>query len=113
MTPASYLKTPQPVGTIGLQCLHWVGILGCTKVDTVGWDMCFKYGLHYGYKYPPITTENAFWSKEMFVNKYGLDTMWYWIETAEYLKEVKQHLLHHRLVWTDYSNGLLQAMGIQ
>jgi len=113
MQNTQYVNYPQPVGTVGLQCLHWAGILGCTKIDTVGWDLCFKYGLHHGYTYPPITTENRFWGKSMFITKYGLDTMWYWIETADVLIEVKKRLALFNIHWTDHSNGLLQAMGIQ
>jgi len=40
-------------GTVGAQCLHLAGILGCAEVHTIGYDLMFKdKERHHAYKYP-------------------------------------------------------------
>ena len=105
-----HLKVAQPVGTVALQALHWAAFIGATRIKTIGMDLCFRDGVQHGYPYPRTPVENRFWYPSMFTKYRGMDTTWYWIDTAAYLLEVRDLLQHNGIVWEDMSNGLLQAM---
>lgn len=98
-----------PVGTVGLQMLHLVGILGCRAVHTIGLDLCFRGKNHHAYSYPPYQP-NHYFMPENFTEYKGMKTMWFWIETSQYLLGIKKQMDKVGLQWVDHSNGLLQAM---
>ena len=103
-----------PVGTVGLQALHFAGILGVSEVHTIGFDLCFKEGQeHHFYKYP-IYESNHYWKAETMFTKYqDVCTMFFWIDTARYLKQVEDIFERDHLKWTDHSQGLLSVFGLR
>ena len=98
-------------GTVGLQTLHLAGLLGCTEVHTIGFDLCFKDTEHHWYVYPSYEADE-FWTKSTFVNYKGLNTLYWWIETAKYLKRLEPLLKNEGLEWIDHSEGLLKTEGL-
>jgi hypothetical protein len=100
------------VGTVGVQLLHMAGILGCARVHTIGFDLCFKDSArHHWYQYPRYEVD-VFRKPEMFCDFEGLRTQWVWIETAQFLQEIKPLFERDHLMWIDHSDGLLQKMGV-
>jgi hypothetical protein len=104
---------PVHVGTVGLHMLHHAGILGCSEVHTIGFDLMFREGDgHHWYPYP-IYQADRFRNETMFTTFEGIPTQHYWIETAEYLKAVEWLFNRDGMRWIDHSNGLLTAMGLE
>lgn len=100
------------VGTVGVQLLHMTGILGCARVHTIGFDLCFKNPTeHHWYQYPPYQVD-VFRKPEMFTEFEGLRTQWTWVETAQFLQAIRPLFERDKLAWVDHSEGLLQKMGI-
>lgn len=103
------------VGTVGLQLLHHAGILGVREVHTIGYDLMIKGGKHHWYNYPRYKADR-FTTDEMFVRRqYGrveVNTRWAWVETAEYLREIKYLFDRAGLDWIDHSDGLLKYEGV-
>lgn len=103
------------VGTVGLHLLHHAGILGCSEVHTIGYDLMFKGETHHWYKYPPYQPDR-FTNANMFVCcRYGdvqVPTRWVWIETAKYLRAIEYLFERDNLEWIDHSNGLLSYEGL-
>jgi hypothetical protein len=112
MRAVEHVKVPTLTGTVAVQALHLAGILGLTAVHTIGLDLCWKNGEHHWHPYPPITADNLYWKPSMLTQYKGLDTMHWWIESAEYLAQLKAKMHKEKLIWHDHSNGLLQAMGV-
>ena len=100
------------VGTIGLQAIHHAGMLGCDEIHTIGYDLCFKdHERHHAYKYPTYKIDK-FRKPAMFITYKGLPTQWVWVESAQYLKELKPYFKRDGIRWTDHSDGLLQVEGV-
>jgi len=101
------------VGTVGLQLLHHAGILGCKQVHTIGYDLQFREGQdHHAYKYPSYQP-NVYFKPKNFTEHLGVNTMWFWIETAQFLLAIKPQMDKVGLEWVDHSDGLLSRMGMQ
>ena len=98
------------VGTVALQAIHLAGILGCDEVHTIGFDLCLQ-DTHHWYKYP-VYEQTRFFTEDMFIDYKGLKTMWFWVETAEYMKTADDVMLSDGLKWTDHSGGLLEKEGL-
>jgi len=97
-------------GTIGTHLLHLAGILGCSQVHTIGFDLCFKdKQVHHAYPYP-IYQPDRYRTEKMFVPYEGLDTQLVWIETAQFLNEIQPYFVRDGLQWQDHSAGLLQRI---
>jgi len=96
------------VGTVALQLIHLAGILMADEIHTVGLDLCFKDN-HHWYTYPPYEV-TRFFTEEMFTKYMGLNTLWFWVESAEYLNKIKPVLERDGIKWTDHSGGLLERM---
>lgn len=97
-------------GTVGLQCIHWAGILGCAEVHTIGYDLRFRDEVpHHWYKYPPYE-ETRFYKQNMFTEYKGIPTLWFWYDTAVYLKAILPLMERDGLRWTDHSHGLFEEM---
>lgn len=95
-------------GTVGLQCLHWAGILGCSEVHTIGYDLRFRDEVpHHWYKYPPYE-ETRFYKQNMFTTYNGIPTLYFWIDTANYLKAILPLMEREGLRWMDHSHGLFE-----
>lgn len=94
------------VGTVGLQAIHLAGILGCDEVHTIGFDL-FLPDKHHWYSYP-IYEETRFFTPAMFTEYEGLKTLWFWVETAEYMKKAEDVMIRDGLKWVDHSHGLLK-----
>lgn len=99
------------VGTVGLQLLHHAAFTGCDNVHTIGFDLCFKGERHHWYDYP-VYEANRYWNSKMFTKHRGLDTMWFWLDTALYLKKLLPIFERDGVNWVDHSDGLLKAEGI-
>lgn len=99
-------------GTVGLQALHWAGILGCSTVHTIGWDLCFKGENHHWYNYPPYIQDGKYWYGDPFVEHLGLQTHYFWVDTVAYLRECLPVLGRAGIKWVDHSNGLIEAAGL-
>lgn len=97
---------PLRAGTVGLQCLHLAGILGISEIHTIGYDLMLK-GSHHWYQYPNYEP-TRFYTEQMFTTHKGAKTMWFWVDTVEYLKKVEQEFSFHGIMWKDYSDGLIQ-----
>jgi len=101
------------VGTVGLQALHLAGILGCSEIHTVGYDLCFKSDSeHHWYTYPSYESNYCF-GPEMMTEYKGLKTLYWWIDTARYLKQIEPLLERDGITWIDHSDGLLRAEGLK
>lgn len=103
------------VGTVGAQCLHHAGILGCAEVHTIGYDLMFRNeggGGHHAYKYPAYAVDR-YRNPGMFVEYEGVRTQRVWIETAEWLKAIEHLFKRDGLRWTDHSGGLLKLAGLE
>jgi hypothetical protein len=104
---------PVRAGTVGLHLLHHAGILGCSEVHTIGYDLAFKReDAHHWYKYPAYQPDR-FRNESMFVDYQDLKTQWIWVETAEFLKELEPLFELDGITWIDHSNGLLSSMGLR
>lgn len=104
-------KTILPVGTAASRALHLAGILGCKSVHTIGLDLCFKSKQNHHWYQFPLYKPNYMRTKEMFIEKNGLQTQWIWVETAEFLVEMKNTFMKKAgLEWTDHSNGYIQTL---
>jgi hypothetical protein len=100
------------VGTVGTHLLHMAGILGCSEVHTIGFDLCFKEkDKHHSYSYPTYQPDR-YRTEKMFVQHAGLDTQLVWIEAAQFLREIQPLFIRDGLNWIDHSTGLLQAMDV-
>lgn len=100
-------------GTVGLQAIHLAGLLGCSEIHTIGYDMCYPEGeAHHWYKYPPYVG-TKFYGKNMFTEHKGLNTMWFWIDTVNYLKKIEPVLEKDGIIWKDHSSGLIQLEGLK
>lgn len=101
------------VGTVGAQCLHWAGILGCSEVHTIGYDLMFRDETrHHAYDYPVYTVDK--FRAEQFRTEYkGVATQWAWLESAEWLKAIEYLFERDGLRWRDHSGGLLSVMGLK
>jgi len=101
------------VGTVGAQCLHLAGILGCAEVHTIGYDLMFQGdGNHHAYAYP-LYKQDRFRTDKYRVQYKGVDTQWAWIETAQWLKEMEWMFERDGLSWHDHSSGLLTVEGLK
>ena len=98
-----------PVGTVALQLLHMAGILGCAEVDTIGLDLCFKGLHHHAYNYPKYEP-NKYFLPPNFITHKGLRTMRFWVESAQYLINIKPQMDKVGMEWVDHSGGLLAAL---
>ena len=96
------------VGTVGLQCLHLAGILGCERIYTIGFDLCLGKE-HHCYKGVDYKA-NSYWGDNMFAEVNGLKTLWFWVDTAKYLKRIKPEMERQGLYWTDLSGGLFEVV---
>jgi hypothetical protein len=108
-------RTDWSVGGVAFQCLHWAGILGCSKVHTIGFDLCFPDGRnasHHWWKGPPDYEPDAFRVEKLFTNYLGVDTQWDWVEAAEFAGEIEPVFKQAGLDWKDHSNGMLSRMGV-
>jgi hypothetical protein len=109
-----YVKQPDvavvalPSGTAGSRAIHLAGILGCSEVHTIGFDLCFKRpDHHHWYEFPIYHTETVR-TEKMFTEYKGFQTQWIWIETAQWLMELREkYLTPQGLKWIDHSNGLI------
>jgi hypothetical protein len=102
------------VGTVGLQALHFAGILGVSEVHTIGFNLCFRKGEeHHFYKYPMYESSRYWKASQMFTTYRGIATMFYWIDTASYLKQVEGIFERDGLRWIDHSQGLLSVFGLR
>jgi hypothetical protein len=99
-------------GTVGMQLLHLAGILGCAEVHTIGFDLTTKHDdKHHWYEHPAYQ-EDRFRTRNMFTEYKGVSTQWWWLETAEYLMNVKGLFDKAGLRWVDHSDGLLRLKGL-
>lgn len=99
---------PVNVGTVALQLLHHAGILGVAEVHTIGFDLVFRnQSAHHWYDYPTYKT-GRYREESMFTTYKGVETLWTWIETAQYMKEIEYMFERDGITWKDHSNGLLQ-----
>ncbi len=102
-----------PVGTVGLQALHWAGILGVSEVHTIGYDLYFpSEQAHHFYKHPLYESNYLWQSDNMFTTYQGLKTMFFWLDAAMYLKQVEGIFERDGLKWIDHSAGLLSLVGL-
>lgn len=109
--PAAH--SDQQVGTTGVQLLHMAGILGCSQVHTIGFDLCFKRDdRHHWYDYP-VYRPDHFRRQANFVEYGGVKTQKVWVEGAEFLMSLMPYLNRDRLMWADHSDGLLTSMGAE
>jgi hypothetical protein len=112
------------VGTVGLQALHLAGILGCAEVHTIGFDLMFSPQRHKGHKDGQLGHEEKhhwyehpryeagrFRTEEMFIEYRGVRTQGWWMETAKYLKSLRDVFERYELIWQDHSEGLLAVEG--
>lgn len=100
------------VGTVGAQALHLAGILGCSEVHTIGYDLMFRNHLkHHAYPYPSYGVDK-FRNASMFINYEGIPTQRVWVESAQFLKAIEPLLKRDGLRWTDHSDGLLKIVGL-
>lgn len=106
----AHLK-PVAVGTGLSRVLHLAGILGISKIHTIGADLCFKDdSAHHWYEFPIYKVDHLR-TPEMFVEYLGLKTQQIWIESAEFLLRIKTSFMAEAGVeWIDHSDGLLQRM---
>lgn len=99
------------VGTVGLHLLHHAGILGCSEVHTIGYDLMFKGDKHHWYDHPAYQADR-FCNDSMFVRmQYGdvfVNTRWAWVETAQYLRSIQYLFERDQFTWIDHSDGLLK-----
>jgi hypothetical protein len=103
---------PVHVGTVGAQCLHLAGILGCAEVHTIGYDLVFRNNEHHhAYEYPKYKTDR-FRSSQYRLQYKGVDTQWAWVETAQWLKAIEWVFERDGLMWVDHSHGLLEIEGL-
>lgn len=101
------------VGTVALHSLHLAGILGCSEVHTIGFDMMFSDPLHHHWYNYPTYQADRFRTEKMFVEWNGIPTQLFWIETVEYIKAVEHRFLDEGMLWKDHSHGLPEAMGLE
>jgi len=102
------------VGTVGLQALHWAGILGVSEVHTIGFDLCYrKEDKHHWYKYPLYIQDGKYWYGDPFTTYKGIKTTWFWVDTVAYFHHILPVMERDELNWIDHSDGLLQAEGLR
>lgn len=102
------------VGTVTMHMIHLAGILGCQEVHTIGYDLCFPNGVnsdHHWYIHPKYQPDK-FRTEKMFTQFQGLDTMWDWMEAAEFISQIEYIFKRDRFKWVDHSHGLLSKMGL-
>jgi len=107
-------RTDWRVGTVGTHAVHLAGILGCSEVHTIGFDLCFQNGIdgkQHWYDHPEYKPD-AFRTHKVFTTYDGLETQWDWIETAEFIASLEDSFKEAGLRWFDHSEGLLKKMGI-
>jgi hypothetical protein len=104
--------SPVRVGTVGLHALHMAGILGCSQVATIGFDLMFRDTERHHWYDQPIYQPDRFRKPEMFTEYKGIATQWFWVETADYLKQIYPRLQVDGIEWIDYSEGLLKVKGV-
>lgn len=109
--PELHVQEPVPIGTVCIQALHLACILGLSEIHTIGQDMCFKPGAEdHWYPEVPVSHDNIWWDERMFTKQFGLDTTYFWLDSAQLLLRAKARFLQCGMKWTDHSDGLLQAM---
>lgn len=96
------------VGTVGTHMLHLAGILGCSEVHTIGYDLLFLDGTprHHWYSHPKYQVD-LYRTQEMFILHKGVRTQQVWLESAQFLKEIEWVFDRDKMKWVDHSNGLL------
>ncbi len=99
-------------GTVGLQCIHLAGLLGCENIHTIGYDLMFKEGDHHWYNYPPYAG-GRFWGRNMFTEWKKIKTLWFWVDTVAFMKKIEPVLERDGIIWTDHSHGLLEVEGLE
>lgn len=101
---------PQQVGTTGTQLIHFAGILGCSEVHTVGFDLVFRDGeSHHWYPYPDYRVDH-FRKPANFVEYGKFKTQAVWVEGARFLGQMIPYMERDGLEWSDHSEGLFRAM---
>ena len=101
------------VGTVGAQLLHLAGILGCSEVHTIGYDLMFKdEDHHHAYEYPLYKIDR--FRTDQFRTEYkGAKTQWAWVESAQWLQAIEYLFRRDGLKWIDHSEGLLKLEGLE
>jgi hypothetical protein len=102
------------VGTVAIHCVHLAGILGCSEVHTIGYDLSFPKGRsapHHWYSDPDYE-QDSFRTEKVFTRQYGVDTQWDWIEGAQFVAKIEPLFKRDGLRWIDHSHGLLSKMGV-
>lgn len=99
------------VGTVALQAVHHAAILGVRHIHTIGFDMCYHGHKHHWYKYPAYAA-SRYYGDNMFTRYRGLDTSWFWLDTADYLAALEPGLRAAGVLWRDHSGGLLKLKGV-
>lgn len=101
---------PVHVGTVGLHLIHHAGILGCSKIHTIGFDLCFRDpDHHHFYEWPPYR-QDRFRNQSMFIEYKGFATQWVWVECAANLKMLDPYFKRDGMQWSDHSDGLLSII---
>lgn len=106
------------VGTVGLQAIGLGTLLGSDRLHTVGWDLrVLPDEPHHWYEDADYKVNNGWWNPSMRTEYAGVDTFWYWVETAQYMLQF-QHLILgiNGISWRDHSDirgdqGLLRRIG--
>ena len=100
------------VGTVGLQCLHHAGILGCSEVHTIGYDLMFRdHEYHHWYSHP-VYKIDRFRTPKAFTMYRGVPTLQAWTESAQFLKAIEWMFKRDGIRWIDHSDGLLKLEGL-
>jgi hypothetical protein len=103
-------------GTTSANALHLAGILGCSRVSSVGIDLCFDSGQHWyhcrEYGVHPTMSGGEMEPRAFVVNGKRVVSCKWFIESGKRLIEYREQLTAANMDWRDYSGGLLQAMGM-
>lgn len=98
------------VGTVALQLMHLAGILGAAEIHTTGFDLCLG-NRHHWYNYPEYKP-TRFYTEQMFTEYKGRMTLWLWVDTLDYLRQLLPGMERQGIRWCDHSEGLIQAEGL-
>ena len=99
------------IGTVALQAFHLAGILGAAEIHTIGFDLSFGKTQHW-YEYPETYKPGRYFGEKSFVQYMDLKTTWQWVDTADYMRDLKPLMEQAGITWVDHSNGLLQRMKV-
>lgn len=103
----------QRVGNAGCQLLHMAGILGCSEIHTIGFDLLFRAAdRHHAYNYP-VYKVDRFRKPANFIRYKGHDTQVIWMECARFLATMEPYIERAGIRWIDHSDGLLKLMGLR